>query len=138
MTAIISSRLGADTRTYTIGFAEAAYDESQWAKAVAAHLGTHHTSERLTMDEAERAGDTAEADRIRQELEHLEEWVKKTYKPKGGHTSPGRRVTLDNTGKKAGVFTSREAALRFARLESPDEHFAVVHVNERLEFDYAA
>ena len=55
VTAIISSRLGADTRTYTIGFAEAAYDESQWAKAVAAHLGTHHTSERLTMDEAERA-----------------------------------------------------------------------------------
>ena len=54
-TAIISSRLGADTRTYTIGFAEAAYDESQWAKAVAAHLGTHHTSECLTMDEAERA-----------------------------------------------------------------------------------
>jgi asparagine synthase (glutamine-hydrolysing) len=53
--AIIANRLGADTRTYTIGFAEPAYDESQWAKAVAAHLGTHHTSERLTMDEAERA-----------------------------------------------------------------------------------
>jgi asparagine synthase (glutamine-hydrolysing) len=53
--AIIASRLGADTRTYTIGFAEPAYDESQWAKGVAAHLGTHHTSERLTMDEAERA-----------------------------------------------------------------------------------
>ena len=53
--AIIASRLGADTRTYTIGFAEPAYDESQWAKAVAAHLGTHHTSECLTMDEAERA-----------------------------------------------------------------------------------
>ncbi len=53
--AMIASRLGADTRTYTIGFAEPAYDESQWAKAVAAHLGTHHTSERLTMDEAERA-----------------------------------------------------------------------------------
>jgi len=55
VTAIIASRLGADTRTYTIGFAEPAYDESQWAKAVAAHLGTHHRSERLTMDEAERA-----------------------------------------------------------------------------------
>ena len=55
VTAVIASRLGADTRTYTIGFAEPAYDESQWARAVAAHLGTHHTSERLTMDEAERA-----------------------------------------------------------------------------------
>ena len=55
VTAVIASRLGADTRTYTIGFAEPAYDESQWAKGVAEHLGTHHTSERLTMDEAERA-----------------------------------------------------------------------------------
>lgn len=54
VTAMIASRLGADTRTYTIGFVEPAYDESQWAKAVALHLGTHHTSERLTMDEAER------------------------------------------------------------------------------------
>ena len=55
VTAIIASRLGADTRTYTIGFAETGYDESQWAKAVAAHLGTHHTCERLTMSEAEGA-----------------------------------------------------------------------------------
>ena len=36
------------------------------------------------------------------------------------------------------VFVSREAALRFARLESADEHFAVVHVNDGVEFDYAA
>jgi asparagine synthase (glutamine-hydrolysing) len=54
VTAIIAGRLGADTRTYTIGFAESAYDESQWARGVAEHLGTHHTSVRLTMDEAER------------------------------------------------------------------------------------
>ncbi len=53
--AIIARRLGADTRTYTIGFAEPAYDESKWASDVAAHLGTRHTSERLTMDDAERA-----------------------------------------------------------------------------------
>ena len=55
VTAMIARRLGADTRTYTIGFAEPAYDESQWARSVAEHLGTRHTSERLTMDEAERA-----------------------------------------------------------------------------------
>ena len=55
VTAIIASRLGADTRTFTVGFEESAYDESQWAKAVASHLGTRHTSERLTMDEAERS-----------------------------------------------------------------------------------
>jgi hypothetical protein len=54
-----------------------------------------------------------------------------------GQNARGSWVIRENTGKKAGVFASREAALRFARLESPDEHFAVVHVNEGLEFDYA-
>jgi hypothetical protein len=38
----------------------------------------------------------------------------------------------------SGIFASHEAALRFARLESPAEHFAVVHINDELEFDYAA
>jgi hypothetical protein len=55
-----------------------------------------------------------------------------------GQNARGSWVIRENTGKKAGVFASREAALRFARLESPDEHFAIVHVNEELEFDYAA
>jgi hypothetical protein len=55
-----------------------------------------------------------------------------------GQNARGLWVIRENSGKKAGVFVSREAALRFARLESADEHFAVVHVNEELEFDYAA
>jgi hypothetical protein len=55
-----------------------------------------------------------------------------------GQNARGQWVIRENTGKKAGVFTSREAALRFARLESTDGHFAVVHVNDELEFDYAA
>jgi hypothetical protein len=55
-----------------------------------------------------------------------------------GQNAQGLWVIRENTGKKAGVFTSRQAALRFARLESPDGQFAVVHVNHEVEFDYAA
>src|SRR5262245_48438487 len=55
-----------------------------------------------------------------------------------GQNAHGLWVIRENTGKKAGVFKSREAALRFARLESPNGHFAVVHVNDAVEFDYAA
>jgi hypothetical protein len=55
-----------------------------------------------------------------------------------GQNARGLWVIRENTGAKAGVFLSREAALRFARLESPDEHFAIVHINDGLEFDYAA
>lgn len=55
-----------------------------------------------------------------------------------GQNARGAWVIRENTGKKAGVFASREAALRFARLESTNEHFAIVHVIGELEFDYAA
>jgi hypothetical protein len=55
-----------------------------------------------------------------------------------GQNAQGMWVIRESTGKKAGVFRSREAALRFARLESPSGHFVVVHVNEAMEFDYAA
>ena len=55
-----------------------------------------------------------------------------------GQNEQGLWIIRESTGKKAGVFRSRQAALRFARLESPNEHFAVVHVNDTVEFDYAA
>jgi hypothetical protein len=55
-----------------------------------------------------------------------------------GQDARGMWVICENTGAKAGVFVSREAAMRFARLESPNEHFAVVHVPDGMEFDYAA
>jgi hypothetical protein len=55
-----------------------------------------------------------------------------------GQNAGGLWVVRENTGRKGGVFVSREAALRFARMESPDQHFVVVHVNDGLEFDYAA
>jgi hypothetical protein len=54
-----------------------------------------------------------------------------------GQNTQGMWVIRESTGKKAGMFRSREAALRFARLESPDD-FAVIHVNDTMEFDYAA
>ena len=55
-----------------------------------------------------------------------------------GQDAHGLWVIRESTGRKSGVFTSRAAALRFARLESSDAHFAVVHVNGVVEFDYAA
>jgi hypothetical protein len=54
-----------------------------------------------------------------------------------GQNAEGMWVIRESTGRKAGMFRSREAALRFARLECPDD-FAVIHVNETMEFDYAA
>jgi hypothetical protein len=55
-----------------------------------------------------------------------------------GQNAKGLWIIRESTGNKAGVFRSRQAALWFARLESPDENFVVVHVNDTVEFDYAA
>jgi asparagine synthase (glutamine-hydrolysing) len=41
--ALMQARSGRPVRTFTIGFAESAYDESNYARAVAAHLRTEHT-----------------------------------------------------------------------------------------------
>lgn len=38
-------------RTFTIGYAEAGYDESRFAEAIARHLGTEHQTHLLTADE---------------------------------------------------------------------------------------
>jgi hypothetical protein len=55
-----------------------------------------------------------------------------------GQNTRGQWVIRENSGRTSGIFVSREAAIRFARLESLDEHFAVVHVPDGMEFDYAA
>lgn len=54
-TAIVALMQAQSTRpvkTFTVGFDEAAYDESSHAAAVAAHLGTEHTTLRVTAAEA--------------------------------------------------------------------------------------
>lgn len=52
ITALMQVRSRRPVRTFTIGFDEAAYDEATHARAVAAHLGTHHTEMRLSAQEA--------------------------------------------------------------------------------------
>ena len=42
----------ADVRTFSIGFADPRFDESYYAKAVAAHLGTRHTHRQLEWPDA--------------------------------------------------------------------------------------
>jgi hypothetical protein len=51
-----------------------------------------------------------------------------------GQNARGLWVVRENTGAKAGVFLSREAAIKFARLESSDEHFAIVHVPDGMGY----
>jgi asparagine synthase (glutamine-hydrolysing) len=50
--ALMQAQSNRPINTFTIGFHEAEYNEAEHAKAIAAHLGTHHTELYVTPDEA--------------------------------------------------------------------------------------
>jgi hypothetical protein len=50
-----------------------------------------------------------------------------------GLSSTGAWVIRETTGRRAGLFSSRQAAIRFAREESLDGNFIIVHCPEGLE-----
>ncbi len=52
--ALMQERAPRPVRTFSVGFDEAAYDEAHHAAAVARHLGTEHSTVRLTSDDALR------------------------------------------------------------------------------------
>lgn len=47
----------------------------------------------------------------------------------------GLWVIRETTGRKAGLFRTRESAIKFAREESLDGNFTIVHQPEGLEID---
>jgi asparagine synthase (glutamine-hydrolysing) len=52
MQSITKERGGDPVKTFTIGFREAGYDEAEYAKAVAQHLGTQHTELYVTPEQS--------------------------------------------------------------------------------------
>jgi asparagine synthase (glutamine-hydrolysing) len=50
--ALMQAQSTRPVKTFTIGFEEARYDESRYARAVAEHLGTQHTEQHITPQEA--------------------------------------------------------------------------------------
>jgi len=51
--ALMQEHLGTRVNTFTIGFEEKSHDESEYARAVADHLGTNHTEKTVTSREAQ-------------------------------------------------------------------------------------
>ena len=52
-----------------------------------------------------------------------------------GLDSAGHWVVRETTGRRAGLFHTREAAIKYARDESTDGNFTIVHLLEGLEFE---
>jgi hypothetical protein len=51
-----------------------------------------------------------------------------------GLNSAGHWVIRETTGRRAGLFSTREAAIKYAREESADGNFTIVDQIEGLEF----
>ena len=51
VTALMQAESATPVRSFSVGFTEAAYDEAPFARAVAKHLGTHHTELIVTQDD---------------------------------------------------------------------------------------
>jgi hypothetical protein len=52
-----------------------------------------------------------------------------------GRNSAGFWVIRETTGRKAGLFGTRQAAIKYARDESVDGNFTIVHQPEGLELE---
>ena len=52
-----------------------------------------------------------------------------------GLNSTGQWVIRETTGRRAGLFRTREAAIRYARDESPSGNFTILHQPEGLELE---
>ena len=52
-----------------------------------------------------------------------------------GLNSAGAWVIRESTGRRAGLFRTREAAIKYARDESPDGNFTIMHRPEGLELE---
>ncbi len=54
-----------------------------------------------------------------------------------GRNAAGAWVIRETTGRRAGLFRTRDAAIKYARDESVDGNFTILHRPEGLEFDRA-
>ena len=52
-----------------------------------------------------------------------------------GLNSTGWWVIRETTGRRAGLFRTRDAAIKFARDESADGNFTIMHCPEGLELE---
>jgi hypothetical protein len=52
-----------------------------------------------------------------------------------GQNLAGAWVIRETTGRRAGLFRTREAAIKYARDESPSGHFTILHQPEGLELE---
>jgi asparagine synthase (glutamine-hydrolysing) len=57
VTALLARHSAGDVKTFTIGFQEAGFDESQWARAIARYLGTEHTERIVSVNEGKKIVD---------------------------------------------------------------------------------